>query len=225
MMEKMCMRFNDFKLLTEKHYSGPLYHSTSLHSALDIIEQNQFLLSMIWDPDGDEAGISNFNIVEKGYKYFLSTSREKLNSYRTTDVNYIVTFVLDPKYYNNIGNTMIKPVSFMGYLHGHDYKKHGMKLQNLRSESEERVISKHEKIPADNIIEIHIRVVSNNNSGKKSLAYERYYNKYLKLADMLKKRNIQSYYYKDKKDYISMNKNKAGTILTLDKNKDIIIAG
>ena len=100
---------SDFRLLknsssmvvNEKHYAGPLYHSTHYGPAITILKTGDFKLSWYRAADGktDES------------LYQFSFSRVKGNYYRKTYVNDVV-FVLDGRHYTTRGKFRAEPFDF-----------------------------------------------------------------------------------------------------------------
>ena len=130
--------------LFEKHYSGPLYHSTTYMNASNIIKDGSFRLS---DATHEEAHYEEKrHIPGKGYVYYLSTSRMKDDEYtRSTLKN--VTFVLDPRKLQQSGYKINQVNYFRNPSH--------------RDEAEERVWSRDDRIPLKGLVtEIHMLMES-----------------------------------------------------------------
>ena len=131
--------------LFEKHYSGPLYHSTSYRSASSIVEQGFFYLTNIrWSEAGEEK--EGKWAPSNGYKYFLSTARMKNDLYKKLNA-LNVTFVLDPSSLPH-GDYKVRQVNFFDNSKG-------------RGESEERIWSKKDRIFLKGFVtEIHMLMES-----------------------------------------------------------------
>ena len=149
----MYMRYKDFKILTEKHYSGPLYHSTGVDYLSQILSTGYFILSKTNEKYPIEKHFSKqitkgYNSTNKGFPYFMSFSRDKNNSYKKYNA---ATLVLDPSNYNNNSNFKLIPVDY------HEFYPDEYTVSR-RSEAEERLWSKIHKISANNILEIHVNI-------------------------------------------------------------------
>ena len=129
-------------LLLEKHYTGPLYHSTSYTQAMQIVQDGFFKLSDAITRVSFNPELETKHMPSKEYRYFLSTARTKNDTFKRY-MRQQVTFVLDSAKYNNKGFT-VRPVNFFT----NDEAKN--------KESEERIWSKNPTVGIDNILEIHV---------------------------------------------------------------------
>ena len=120
-------------IILEKHYSGPLYHSTLYRYAIKILKSGKFKLSYY-----------GHNL------YQFSFSRSKNNYYRQAYVNDVV-FVLDGSYYKTGEKFKAEPFDFFA-------KDPSMKAGPSRGEAEERIIAAQEYIKAKGLQEIHVQV-------------------------------------------------------------------
>ena len=91
------------ELINEKHYSGPLYHSTGYGQFVDILNQGIFKVN---HTQGMERSIRShpamFGTDDKSMQrvsklYYFSASRDKLNTFRK-DTGMVATFVLNTDY-------------------------------------------------------------------------------------------------------------------------------
>lgn len=196
-------------LLKEKHYSGPLYHSTNWAGGEGIMRSGVFKLS-----SAQGSHISNamktfdtrerklLNRRERGYAYYLSLSRDKQNVFRQTDA-LPITFVLDGSYYNSRYHLL--PVDYSSVS----------KFVTKREESEERLWHTQNTIPAKNIIECHVFIDSFNEFDEDDTA--------ILIEKKCREKGIKTYYYAEWKSYVQMNKKRSGTlqpyILPKDRNR------
>ena len=184
-------KYNESTTLTEKHYSGPLYHMTSIGNL-------RFILAK-----GFKFSDSQFNKWEKrlrpaeGYNYFLSTARSLKNFFRTEVQFRRVSIVLDGAYFSK-GHYIIKPVDYFG-----GYGAAAKLRIPGNSESEERIWSRKQMNPINSIMEVHISCAGNIPAElEKNIRHD---------EKLLKDANIPAYFYRDKKDYLFHRKDKAFT--------------
>ena len=126
--------------------------------------------------------------------YFLSTARTKLNDYRKNlsiesddGYRYPVTFVLDSEYYHRLRNVRIGPVDHISFWNPDDIED---SKWNVKGETEERIFSTSEFLPADGIREIHMFVDSD------YLYRARFFDKNLReLCKFLIRSKIPAYVY------------------------------
>ena len=136
-MNEIRKYINIVEMLTESHYVGPLYHSTSFENLLEILVQGY-----LWFQSDREDKISRKFRIPFEYEYVLSTSRDKNNSFKK---NRDVTFVLRSDFFRSKKDFIIRPVNFFN--------------SNKRSEAEERIWSKKQHISYDECIaQIHINL-------------------------------------------------------------------
>jgi hypothetical protein len=132
-------------------------------------------------------------LAVKSKMFFLSTTRSKVGSYHARYGADAAMFVLDGKW---IGQRYtVRPVDYYGSISVFD------------RESEDRIYSHNNTMPITPIIEIHILLTA-----ERSIA-----------RDMLisaKRRNIPTFVYSDKKDWLLQNKNKS---LSIQSIKDKLI--
>ena len=121
--------------INEKHYRGPLYHSTIIDAAVKILDTEVLKMSST----AHEVRVNK--AAPKGYEYWLSVSRDKNNSYKK---NRQVTFLLDTDYLDKSNAYVIKPVEYFG-----SGKKY-------RTEAEERIFGRKNYIDTDVIVETHV---------------------------------------------------------------------
>ena len=188
------------QIISEKHYTGPLYHATTIQAAKHILKTKTFKLS---DATGREEYKIQKHFKRDKFKYYFSVSRSLGNSYRAW---HNVTFVINPGYFTNSNMYYMEPVD---WPHHHGYIDTEIKA---RSESEERIWSVNRNIPViDSTIEIHVNYPGHwrPTSMKGSNSYD--------IVNVLAHEyNIPIYFYNtDKNAYILHNKNKA--ITNLDK--------
>ena len=145
--EAIEWRENKTKKLLEKHYTGPLYHSTKLFNGAEIVKTNKFELAGYWTDDV----FVTFD-KSKGYEFYLSVSRSKRNSFKNYHITEM-TFVLDSSYFMKKG-FKIKPTDYFGDEEGGVNSKESPR----RAEVEERIWSRKEVIPADSIVQAHINL-------------------------------------------------------------------
>ena len=138
----------EYNMLIEKNYSAPLYHITNAFSFLNILTTNDLKFSdaRIYTKE------RNMMPTNKKYRYYLSTSRSLVNSFRAdSDMavgSKMISLVLNTQYFNN-RDFLIKPVNY--FANTADISVH-------KSESEERIWSKQERHSFENCVqEIHIR--------------------------------------------------------------------
>lgn len=124
-----------------------LYHATDVSNLLKILETNSFKLTY-------SDSVSSEEKLNRGYPFYLSTSREKYGGYargRSDRVSQPVIIVIDGKSVERIRDVKIFDVDYWG--------KSFETPENLRhGETEERIVSKNQTI--DNlkriVQEIHI---------------------------------------------------------------------
>ena len=131
------VKVND--ILIEKHYTGPLYHATGPGAALSIFNMGQFQLGVnyIGGP------FSKANKSVDNFGYYMSTSRDKLGTYRVgSRLKLTALFVINPNNFNQ-HDIMALPYD--------DFGGHG-KIRGA-SEAEEMILSKKDFIPIDGVVE------------------------------------------------------------------------
>jgi hypothetical protein len=159
--------------------SSIVYHYTSLHSAVSILQSGKFELS-------STVGSVEEEWAPRGYHYFMSTTRTKFGGFHDYAGNGGVMFNLDGEWYNN--HYPAGPVDYWG---NRDVSKTGR-----ASESEDRIFSKTPSIPINGVTAVHVYVKpmdekerQNWNTGYPAMA-----RKALLLA---KKQGIPAYLYED----------------------------
>lgn len=183
----------------EKNYSGALYHATDRLSGYNIINNRNINLTEA-PPGGREIEYSPKK--DKGYKYYLSTSRDKLNSYRKHNVrNLYVTLVLNPNSFRKQGYSIV-PMNYFGYS-----------STSRREEAEERIWSKTGTIEfnSTNIPEIHIYIATSSIPTMQMI---------YKHQDDIKELGIQAYYYDNYAKYLLMDKKYAGFRLEITSSRE-----
>ena len=196
-------------VITEKHYSGPLYHATRLNAATNIFSLGSLKLNINYISDHDKK----HNLKGSKFRYYLSTSRSKTGSYRyrrydtgSFEVNHNVLIVINPSKIVNDNNY---------YLSSMDYFSTGANKKTGYSEAEERIFSNEKMIRINDLVsEIHILkdMWPNTPHDESKRDYEPQINK--QIAEVVKgaqKYNIDVYTYdmKDRNSFITLNKNKA----------------
>ena len=166
------------ELLNEKHYTGPLYHATTLKATADIMREGFFVLShagpepeSVSPYDRSETKVWGDTInktKKKDFNFFLSASRSKLNSYRVNLSNSVdCTIVLDSFFYNSLPYVHAMPVDHIAYWNKN--QKRGSDTNewlpispikwDKRSEAEERIWTSKKKLTIEGIKEIHFMSV------------------------------------------------------------------
>ena len=207
------------QIISEKHYSGPLYHATDWTHLESIIKSGEFKLRM---PYGKDANLQHDLMKGKNqtdrYKYFFSASREKLNAYRL-NLKLQITIVIDGGYYSRLPNTIVMPVDHVSYWSDetrHSTMGHEENPWRNRVESEERIWSKNNRLPLDGIIEIH--ALTNDYVTYYPEAYNNLKGFQGEILDEVKGKFPLYLYHNEKtdssltKDYLHLNKKKAKKI-------------
>jgi hypothetical protein len=176
---------NIYKSIFTERGSDILYHATYIRSAVSILKQNKFILSI-----GLTKTESEF--MPKGKYYFLSASRVKFGAYSEEDLSPDqCTFVIDGR---KLGNSYkILPI---------DYWKHSSAVSSRRDEAEDRVFSEDPYIgPVSKYVtEIHCNYEDEDED------MESYVDAIYKLS---KKLGIPVYIYNNLYDYSLQKKDKA----------------
>ena len=178
-------------LLKEKHYSGPLYHSTTWWGGEGIMRSGMFKLSNAGN-NVDDRERQLLNRQDRKYKYYLSLSRDKQNIFRQQD-EFKVTFVLDGSYYNSRYHLL--PVDYSSVS----------QIIRKREESEERLWHTENSIPAKNIVECHIYIDSTYiepDEAESAIVIEK----------KCREKGIKTYYYAEWKPFVQLNKQRSGTL-------------
>ena len=186
-------------LLKEKHYSGPLYHSTTWRGGEGIMRSGMFKLSNAGN-NVDDRERQLLNRQDRKYKYYLSLSRDKQNIFRQQD-EFKVTFVLDGSYYNSRYHLL--PVDYSSVN----------PIVRKREESEERLWHTENSIPAKNIVECHIYIELDSTYIEPDEAESAIY-----IEKKCREKGIKTYYYAEWKPFVQLNKKRSGTLqpYTLD---------
>ena len=207
-------------IILEKHYTGPLSHATSISIAKRIADTGKVLLSYAGDP-GYNASIESKTLQRKSkenkYKYYLSTSRNKLNDYRQTQYGLYATLILDSNFFKNNPNYIVEPVDYF-YYSGGSGRNIDMDWFNdrRRGEAEERIWGKVDHAPLECISELHTFVLYGNSIA----TIEELMGTYKKFSEA----NIKTYYYDNLKFYMHLIKREArGTKLEVNPSGDIRI--
>jgi hypothetical protein len=159
--------------------SSIVYHYTSLHSAVSILQSGKFELS-------STVGSVEEEWAPRGYHYFMSTTRTKFGGFHDYAGNGGVMFNLDGEWYNN--HYPAGPVDYWG---NRDVSKTGR-----ASESEDRIFSKTPSIPINGVTAVHVYVKPMDEKERQNwgTGYPAMARKALLLA---KKQGIPAYLYED----------------------------
>ena len=159
--------------------SSIVYHYTSLHSAVSILQSGKFELS-------STVGSVEEEWAPRGYHYFMSTTRTKFGGFHDYAGDGGVMFNLDGEWYNN--HYPAGPVDYWG---NRDVSKTGR-----ASESEDRIFSKTPSIPINGVTAVHVYVKPMDEKERQNwrTGYPAMARKALLLA---KKQGIPAYLYED----------------------------
>lgn len=177
------------QLLFEKNYRGNLYHVTTLKSAYYILKEQSFkfphVLDEIFITDDEmvEEHLNSNPYFKKGYLYFLSTGRSKLNSYRIQNPGLAATFILNADYFNT-KDFVILPTDYFW----------SDTLTFRKKESEERVFSRTERVSLACVKELHLRIDT-------TLDHEDAH-----ISGIIENTNVPTFYYCDLKSYRLLDK-------------------
>ena len=142
-------------LLFEKHYTGPLYHTTGHNQTEGILNARHFYLKDVAE-DLTLAKIKETPMYNKlynaGYQYYLSVGRAKINEF-TKASRYKIVFVLNSNYFMNRPEYKLIPID---YFYGHKWVQYDNPNVKRKRESEERIWSKSDKISIDCVVEMHM---------------------------------------------------------------------
>ena len=200
-------------IILEKHYTGPLYHATSIPITKRIADTGKLLLSYAGEPgknSSTELKTLQRKSKEKQFKYYLSTSRNKLNDYRKQSGLY-VTLIFNPNFFKNNPNFIIEPIDFYYYASDKEWFD-----KNRRGEVEERIWGRVDYAPLDCVIEMHTLI----NYDSHDITTENLITPYKKFNEM----NIKTYYYDNLKFYMHLIKREArGMKLEVNPSGDIRI--
>lgn len=182
------MRIGDlYKTILEEGISSVLFHHTDYWNLLGILRKNKFILSTVADSQRDAE-------INKGRKFYLSTSRTRTSAYRKDSFNSISgidSFIqLDGRLLSN--RFKGAAVDFYGNPNS----------RNIRSyEQEDRVMSDKPDIP--NAISYITRIDLFSN--KKHVPSE------IEIDDMLRLTGgkVPIYFYKNEQDFMNGNIKKA----------------
>lgn len=167
------------EVLLNEAIDDTLYHYTAIVPAISILQDGKFELTI---STSDEK---RYQI--KNYPYFLSTSRTKSGDYFKTVSNVAVTFNLNKTRVKN--NYIVTPIDYWERMW---LSTHQIGKEHRTSETEDRIFSKKNSIPIDNIVtSIHVYVRDYKQTEKTSSQV----NTLLVLA---KSRNIPCYVYFNK---------------------------
>ena len=111
--------------------SKKLFHYTNVQSALAILKNQEFRLTVAVGADSE---------VNSGYHYYLSTSRNKVNDYTRSVSDNGVMFNLNGDFFNR--HYKVKPIDYWGrdmWLSSHKTKQPNEEY--FTSEQEDRVLS------------------------------------------------------------------------------------
>ena len=111
--------------------SKKLFHYTNVQSALAILKNQEFRLTVAVGADSE---------VNSGYHYYLSTSRNKVNDYTRSVSDNGVMFNLNGDFFNR--HYKVKPIDYWGrdmWLSSHKTKQPDEEYRT--SEQEDRVLS------------------------------------------------------------------------------------
>jgi hypothetical protein len=188
--------------------SSKVFHLTNVAKALEVLKNKQFKLTSIADLSHSDAR------HQKGKHYYLSLSRNPLNDYSETNAHNSVMFNLNGDWFNQ--RYKGTPV---------DYWDRMWLTANRTSEQEDRVLSDFSNIPfktpSDVIDEIHIL---NSASRDKELT-TRINSISRKISILAKQYDIPVYFYTDKNNFLTQNKNKAVSLLQLSAKQIKSIGG
>ena len=182
------MKLQDILL---ERISDVVYHSTSIHNALSILDGNRFILSLVSGTSAEKQHTPKL--------YYLSTTRSKLGSYHRNPMGTAIIFKLD-------GGKLSQKYSGNAVDYwGPEFRK----IDPAKNEMEDRVFSDEPYIEnaASYITEIHIYVnldemgrFHHNNTSLRKIR---------KIFLKAKQAGISTYFYDDKKSWGLQAKGKA----------------
>jgi hypothetical protein len=184
------------EVLTEA-LSPIVYHYTSIHNGIKIIESGQFELSSSY-------GSVEQQYAPKGYPYFMSTTRTRLGGYhQSASYSGGVLFTLDGNWYNSR-----YPSKSIDYWENRNPDK----SFGREHEAEDRLFSKEPSVPIGGVLEIH--VLAKHVDEPENAARAR------KLLITAKSRGIKTYLYTDTNAWRLQDKRKLADVSILSKGID-----
>lgn len=157
------------KEILSEGLSDVLYHLTSLIGAYKILQSGVFKLSIATDIEPE------LKVQEKDKTYYLSTARSKVNAYSQNHNFADVVFVLDGR---RIGR------KYSGKAVNYWYSEW---VSSDTYESEDRIYSNKNTMPADYITEMHVYV--------KGTDRIKTYSGYLRSCYILAKKNDIKFFF------------------------------
>ena len=193
------MKLNN--VIVEKHYIGPLYHSTSYESGLSILESGHFKLV------GPVYPYKTYSKRAGKEMFWMSVSRDKMNSFRNFYHNDIV-FVLDGNMITRDKNIRLKPIDYFAPT---DIAGLAYPDEFQRSEAEERIYSYNKELIHKSFLsEIHV-------NAPRFKTYDSMVSE--KISVMANKLGIPIYFYKNRNssDFQLLNKKNTKRVF-IDEN-------
>ena len=195
------MRAKEF--ITERNYSGPLYHMTSTDEQIihNILYNGLRFRKVQSETDKEHNWLPK---KKGGYNFFLSASRSLTNFFRdpldpwnkADNAKYSnVSLTLNTSYFNQ-KNFIIGPMDYYNSF----YKN------KKASEAEERIWSKEQYHPISCISEIHVLLYDPKDH---QLRFHHNIKPMIKLYEMLQKAQIPTWFYDNRKSFTLHIKNHA----------------
>jgi len=131
------MRANEFLI---ERATGVVFHYTSIHAALQILNTGKFQLSSITGNKSEQ------DYAPPRHPYFLSLTRTSLGDYHNYVGSGAVLFKLNGDWFND--KYIVKPIDY--------WESSWLRRSGRTREAEDRVFSKTPSIPDTAITEIHL---------------------------------------------------------------------